>query len=78
MARCRRGVVGEKGKWGVVMEKGKGVRKWKGSANVKDKCRKDSGSSVGSRVGSLENYWGKKREREEEGADTSEEMGGGI
>ena len=58
---------GGEGQVGGGDGKGKGGEKWKGSANVKDRCRKDSGSSVGSSVGSLENYWGKKREREEEG-----------
>ena len=47
----------------------KGVAKDKGSETLKERCRKDSGSSVGSSVGSFEIGWGKKREREEEGGD---------
>ena len=48
------------------MEEGKEAEKRKGGLQGEDKKRRDSTSSVGSSVGSLENYGGKKREREEE------------
>ena len=40
------------------------MAKDKGSEELKERCRKDSGSSVGCSVGSVESGWGKQRERE--------------
>ena len=56
----------------------KGVAKDKGSETLKERCRKDSGSSVGRSVGSFEIGWGKKREREEEGGTMDGEERGGF
>ena len=55
----------------------KGVAKDKGTETLKERCRKDSGSSVGSSVGSFESGGGKKREREEEGGGRWMERGRG-
>ena len=49
--------------------------KRKGKMGGEERVRKDSTSSVGSSAGSLENFWGKKREREEENEGMLEEKG---
>ena len=57
------------------MEEGKEGEKGMGKVVDEERMRKDSTSSVGSSVGSLKNFWGKKREREEEKEDVLEEKG---
>ena len=59
---CGREKNANRGNWVGRRERGKGEREGKNE----ERGRKDSTSSIDSSVGSMEIYWGKKREREEE------------
>lgn len=60
------------------MEEGKEGEKEKGRFASEERKRKDSASSVGSSVGSLDSYWGKKWKREKEAGDVAKEKARGF